>query len=52
MIMNYKITLKKCANISRELKSRKLPYLAKIDKVRGEKGDDRMYDAIIIYKIS
>ncbi len=48
---DYKITLARCANISRDLKEKELPFLAKIVKVRGEKGDFRMYDAIIIYKI-
>lgn len=39
----------KCANISKKLKERNLPYLAKIGRVIGEKGDTRNYISIYIY---
>lgn len=46
---NYVATLTKCAALSRTLKASGLPYLAKIVPYRGEKGDQRYYNAIIIY---
>jgi len=48
---DYKETLTKCANISKDLKRKNLPFLAKIVNVRGEKGDYRIYNSIILYKI-
>lgn len=41
----------KCVEISKSLKSKNLPYLAKIANVIGEKGDTRTYISIYIYHI-
>lgn len=46
---DYEKTLSKCSSISKDLRSKNSPYLAKISKVMGEKGDHRIYNSIEIY---
>ena len=47
---NYSTTSSICSDISKKLKERGFPYLAKITTIKCEKSDNRNYQTIIIYK--